>query len=81
MDVPLIGMPFMDVSLIGVPLMDVPLIGVPLTSMPLIGVLLIGVPLLGLGPKACSMGEKPDGLMGPMATLDISDKRDNLTHE
>ena len=28
---------------------------------------------LGLDPKACPMGEKPDGLMGPMA---ISDKRE-----
>jgi hypothetical protein len=26
-------------------------------------------------------GEKPNGLMGPMATLDISDKRDNPAHE
>jgi hypothetical protein len=36
---------------------------------------------LGLDPKACPMGEKPNGLMGPMATLDISDKRDNPAHE
>jgi hypothetical protein len=31
---------------------------------------------LALDPKACPMGEKPDGLMGPMAILGISDKRE-----
>jgi hypothetical protein len=29
---------------------------------------------LGLDPKACPMSERPDGLMGPMAILGISDK-------
>jgi hypothetical protein len=27
------------------------------------------------------MGEKPDGLIAPIATLGISDKRDNPAHE
>jgi hypothetical protein len=32
--------------------------------------------MLGLDPKACPMGGKPDGLMGPVAILRISEKRE-----